>query len=61
MNRYKLGDHLVAEPQFETNELFRVERIGRNGEIYDEEWRLLYGDNFNYATEKEIAQGYRDE
>lgn len=57
MSEYKVGDYLVAKRQFKSNELFKVERIGRNGGIYDDKWLLLHNIYLEPATEKEIKAG----
>lgn len=59
MTKFKVGDYLVAKRQFESNEIFKVDRIGRTGGIYDNKWRLLYDENFEHATPKEIKAGIR--
>lgn len=56
---FTVGDYLVAKRQFECNELFRVERIGKNGGIYDEKWRLLLIGKLRHATLEEIKAGRR--
>ena len=59
MNEFKVGDYLVAKRQFKSNELFKVDRIGRNGRIYDDKWRLLHDEKFELATPEEIKAGRR--
>ncbi len=59
MNEYKVGDYLVAKRKFRSNELFKIERIGNNGGIYDEKWRLLLIGRLRHATTEEIKAGRR--
>lgn len=60
MNKYKVGDYLVAKRKFKSNELFKVDRIGRNGELYDNTWRVLVrNDNYELANPEEIKAGKR--
>ena len=59
MNEYKVGDHLVAKRKFKSNELFKVERIGWAGNVFDSNWRLLHTIYLEPATEKEIKAGRR--
>lgn len=59
MNEFKVGGYLVAKNQFESNELFKVERIGRSGIAYDDRWRKLHTENFRLAKLQEIKAGRR--
>ena len=59
MTEYKVGDYLVAKRKFKSNELFKIERIGNNGGIYDEKWRLLLIGKLRHATIEEIKAGRR--
>lgn len=59
MAEYRVGDYLVAKRQFKSNELFKVERIGWAGNVFDSNWRLLHTIYLEPATEKEIKAGRR--
>ncbi|MCF8999270.1 hypothetical protein [Acinetobacter nectaris] len=59
MTKFKVGDYLVAKRHFESNEIFKVDHIGRTGGIYDDKWRLLYDEKFEHATPEEIKAGIR--
>lgn len=59
MNEFKVGDYLVAKNKFESNELFKVYRIGKGGGVYDEKWRKLHIENFRLAKLQEIKAGRR--
>lgn len=59
MTEYKVGDYLVAKRKFKSNELFKIDRIGRNGDLYDNTWRVLVRYNLRYATTEEIKAGRR--
>ena len=58
MSQFKQGDILVTKEPSHL-ELFEVERIGRNGELYDTRWRMLNTEHFKHATDEEIAAGMR--
>ena len=47
---FKVGDKLVAKDYSLSDELFEIKSFGRNGEIYDDHWRMLHVDQFRYAT-----------
>ncbi|SDC28519.1 hypothetical protein [Acinetobacter boissieri] len=59
MTEFKVGDFLVTKRQFESNELFKVDRVGRTGGIYDDKWRLLHDEKFELATSEEVEAGRR--
>lgn len=55
---FKKGDKLVAATM-DCLEIFEVDRIGRNGEVYDTRWRRLNVEHFRHATDEEIRAGHR--
>lgn len=57
---FRPGHILVANnPLADNNELFTIERIGRNGCVFDTRWRLLDISLFRHATPQEIKLGHR--
>lgn len=59
INNLSIGDYLVANTEFNSNELFKIERKGFNGELYDTKWRKLHTTNFRLATPQEIQLNKR--
>ena len=59
-SKFLINDELVVkDPAHPNNELFIVERIGRNGEVYDTRWRKLNVEQFRYADPDEIEARHR--
>lgn len=57
---FKIGDRLVAkDPNSQCDDIFEVERIGANGEIYDTKWRMLIIENLRRAKPEEIQANKR--
>lgn len=57
---YKKGDKFVAsDPSHADNTVFEVDRIGRDGEVYDTKWRKLNLKHMRPATSKEIQANTR--
>lgn len=61
VSMFKVGDYLVANNNHQDNELFKIDRKGCYGGLYDEKWRLLKTSEFRHATPEEIAAGHRIE
>ena len=54
MSEFKVGDFVVAIEGFLCKELFEINRVGINGELFDTKWRLLNPPAFRHATTEEI-------
>lgn len=59
-NIFRVGDKLVVlDASNDNREIFEVDRIGANGEVYDSRWRRLYPEFFRLATRDEIEANQR--
>lgn len=59
-NIYEVGDSLVIRDLSDPcNRVFKVDRIGACGGIYDEQWRKLRIKYFRHATDDEITADIR--
>lgn len=60
MSKYRVGDIVVALSEIEFDDLIKIDRIGRDGSLWDNRWRMVRNSEMvRLATEEEIKVGRR--